>query len=103
VQARALLSFSAFGPCLCDLHVEWWFPTLCCRLPCPVLQVHKRPDFQPWVALDMDMEKSFRDKIFEKAGTRKSPFLFIDDEYVGGYEQVKEMNDRGELQPILNY
>lgn len=67
------------------------------------LQVHKRPDFQPWVALDMDMEKSFRDKIFEKAGTRKSPFLFIDDEYVGGYEQVKEMNDRGELKPILEY
>lgn len=67
------------------------------------LQVHKRPDFEPWVALDMDMEKSFRDKIFEKAGTRKSPFLFIDDEYVGGYEQVKEMNDRGELQPILDY
>jgi len=67
------------------------------------LQVHKRPDFEPWVALDMDMEKSFRDQIFEKAGTRKSPFLFIDDEYVGGYEQVKEMNDRGELQPILDY
>jgi len=67
------------------------------------LQVHKRPDFEPWVALDMDMEKAFRDQIFEKAGTRKSPFLFIDDEYVGGYEQVKEMNDRGELQPILDY
>lgn len=67
------------------------------------LKVHERPDFEPWIALDMEMEKAFRDKIFEKAGTRASPFLFVDDEYVGGYEKVKEMNDTGTLAAVIDY
>lgn len=43
----------------------------------------------------MDMEKDFRDKIFEKAGTRTTPMLFVDDEFVGGYDKCNELDELG--------
>lgn len=49
------------------------------------------------------MEKSHRDAIFEKAGTRELPMLFVDDEYVGGYEQVMELNEANELEKVFKY
>eukprot|EP00051_Salpingoeca_urceolata_P006414 m.84877 g.84877 ORF g.84877 m.84877 type:complete len:420 (+) comp14821_c0_seq1:324-1583(+) len=67
------------------------------------LNVHKRPDFKPWVPIDFDMTKEKRDLIFEKAGTKKTPMLFIDDEYIGDYDRVVELNETGELDDILKY
>lgn len=66
-------------------------------------KVHLRPDFEPWIPIDMDMEKPHRDKIFEKAGQRETPMLFVDDEFKGGFEKVMELNEMGELQRILDY
>eukprot|EP00040_Diaphanoeca_grandis_P044422 m.12257 g.12257 ORF g.12257 m.12257 type:complete len:520 (-) comp9231_c0_seq1:408-1967(-) len=57
------------------------------------LKVHERPDFEPWIPVDMDMDRDFRNKIFEKAGTRKTPLLFVDDEFVGGWDMIKEMTE----------
>mmetsp|Transcript_27427 Transcript_27427/g.72026 ORF Transcript_27427/g.72026 Transcript_27427/m.72026 type:complete len:398 (-) Transcript_27427:37-1230(-) len=67
------------------------------------LQVHKRDDFEPWIPLDMDMDREFRNKIFDKAGTRESPLVFVDDEYIGGYTEIAELNSMGQLQKILDY
>eukprot|EP00730_Choanoeca_flexa_P015679 TRINITY_DN7253_c0_g1_i1.p1 TRINITY_DN7253_c0_g1~~TRINITY_DN7253_c0_g1_i1.p1 ORF type:complete len:447 (+),score=121.85 TRINITY_DN7253_c0_g1_i1:81-1343(+) len=67
------------------------------------MEVHKRPDFEPWIPVDMDMEKSQRDAIFEKAGTRQLPMLFVDDEYIGGYDKVMDLNESNELIKILEY
>lgn len=39
-------------------------------------QVHKRPDFEPWIAVDV-MDKPDRDAVFRKAGTRALPIVFI--------------------------
>ena len=58
---------------------------------------------QPWVPLDMDMEREFRNKIFEKAGTRESPFLFVDDEFIGGYDKLVELNEQDLLDDLINY
>lgn len=66
-------------------------------------KVHLRPDFVPWIPVDMDMEKPFRDKIFEKAGQRETPMLFVDDEFIGGFDKVMELNEMGELQRLLDY
>jgi glutaredoxin-related protein len=66
-------------------------------------KVHLRPDFEPWIPVDVDMEKAFRDKIFEKAGQRETPMLFIDDEFAGNYEKLMEMNEFGELDAIFDY
>jgi len=68
-----------------------------------VKKVHERPDFRPWIPLDMDMDREFRNKIFEKAGTRESPFLFIDDEFVGGYDKIVELNEMEEFDKLLDY
>ncbi|EGD83540.1 hypothetical protein PTSG_04145 [Salpingoeca rosetta] len=64
--------------------------------------VHNRPDFEPWVMVDL-MDKADRDKVFEKAGTRQLPMLFVDDEYIGGYDRVMELNETNELEKILQY
>eukprot|EP00054_Salpingoeca_dolichothecata_P031713 m.264383 g.264383 ORF g.264383 m.264383 type:complete len:407 (-) comp27777_c0_seq1:167-1387(-) len=65
--------------------------------------VHKRPDFEPAIPIDIDMTKETRDKIFEKAGTKKTPMLFIDDEYIGGWDEVSQMNETGEIASKLEY
>ncbi|EDQ90295.1 uncharacterized protein MONBRDRAFT_36696 [Monosiga brevicollis MX1] len=67
------------------------------------MKVHERPDFEPWIPVDMDMDKATRDAIFEKAGTRELPMLFVDDEYVGGYDQVMDLNESNQLEKIFEY
>eukprot|EP00035_Acanthoeca_spectabilis_P020823 m.434769 g.434769 ORF g.434769 m.434769 type:complete len:526 (+) comp17764_c0_seq1:1329-2906(+) len=64
---------------------------------------HLRPDFEHFTPVDIDMEKEHRDKIFKKAGTRVTPMLFVDDEFVGGYDQVAELDECGELDKIMQY
>ena len=34
------------------------------------------------------MDREERNRIFDKAGVRKTPMLFIDDQYVGDYDDV---------------
>ena len=64
---------------------------------------HLRPDFEHFIPVDKDMSKEDRDKIFEKAGTRTTPMLFVDDEFVGGYDKCAEMEENGELDNIFGY
>lgn len=51
----------------------------------------------------LQMEKSFRDKMFAKAGTRITPMLFVDDEYIGGWEEVAELDEAGQFERIMEY
>ncbi len=39
-------------------------------------EVHLRPDFEPWIPVDI-MEKEDRDAVFKKAGTKALPIVFI--------------------------
>ena len=66
--------------------------------------VHLRPDFEKWVPIDIDMTKEKRDAIFAKAGgQRETPVLFIDDEHIGGYDHVLDLEENGELDDLLAY
>jgi glutaredoxin 3 len=49
------------------------------------------------------MDQAFRDKLFTKAGTKIVPQFWVDDEYVGGYEKVLELEESGQLDRILQY
>jgi len=68
-------------------------------------KVHQRPDFEPWIPVDMDMERDFRNKIFEKASTRKTPLLFVDDEFVGGWDHINDLmeNDMQAVEQMFKY
>jgi len=66
-------------------------------------KVHLREDFEPWIPIDIGMDREERNRIFEKAGVRKTPMLFIDDQYVGDYDDVVELDEIGELDRLLSY
>jgi glutaredoxin-related protein len=40
---------------------------------------------------------------FRQAGQRETPLLFVDDEFVGGYDKVMELNEMGELDKVFKY
>jgi len=65
-------------------------------------QVHKRPDFEPWIAVDV-MERDDREAVFKKAGTRTLPIVFVDDKYTGDYDTIQNLEENGKLDPLLNY
>ncbi|EDO49009.1 predicted protein [Nematostella vectensis] len=65
--------------------------------------VTARRDYQPWVTLDVGMSRKKREDIFKRAGTRKTPMLFINGEYIGGYEDLVIMDKQGLFDRCLNY
>jgi len=65
-------------------------------------KVHLRPDFEPWIAVDI-MEPKDRDAVFRKAGTKKLPIVYIDDVYTGDSQRVFELDASGELDRLLKY
>jgi len=48
------------------------------------------------------MEKGARDAVYQKAGARTIPLLFVNDSYIGGYEKVQELEEDEQLTGILN-
>jgi len=65
-------------------------------------KVHLRPDFQPWIPVDI-MEREDREAVFRKAGTRALPIVYVDDKYVGDYDEVNRLEEEGKLDTILRY
>jgi len=65
-------------------------------------QVHKRPDFEPWIPVDI-LTREDREAVFEKAGTRNLPIVYVDDKYVGDYDTIATLEEQGKLNALLNY
>lgn len=63
-------------------------------------KTHLREDFSPWIPVDL-MDKKERDQVFAKAGTKSLPIVFIDDKYIGDYDAVQLLEDRGQLDALL--
>ena len=52
--------------------------------------------------IDVTNDDALRAKMVEMAGGRRTvPEIFIDDRIVGGFEELKALNDRGELDAML--
>ena len=49
------------------------------------------------------MDKAFRDQLFARAGTRDTPLLFIDDEFVGTFEELEKKHEQGTFDQLFNY
>eukprot|EP00457_Paulinella_chromatophora_P004104 gb/GEZN01004114.1/.p1 GENE.gb/GEZN01004114.1/~~gb/GEZN01004114.1/.p1 ORF type:complete len:506 (+),score=132.07 gb/GEZN01004114.1/:196-1713(+) len=64
-------------------------------------KVHLREDFEPWHAVDI-MDREDREAVFRRAGSRKLPIVFIDDEYIGDYDDCHLLEQEGKLDALLN-
>jgi len=47
------------------------------------------------------MEKKDRDAVFKKAGTNQLPIVYIDDEYIGDYAKLLQLESTGQLDKLL--
>jgi len=65
-------------------------------------EVHKRPDFEPWIPVDI-LTRDDREAVFEKAGTRALPIVYVDDKYIGDYDTIASLEEQGKLNGLLNY
>jgi len=64
-------------------------------------KIHLRGDFEPWHAIDI-FDREDRELIFRRAKTKTLPIVFIDDEYIGDYDKLVELEEAGKLDPLLN-
>lgn len=51
--------------------------------------------------VDVTHDADKRAELVERTGMRTVPQIFIDGEAVGGYDQVRALHDRGELEAML--
>jgi filamin len=63
--------------------------------------VHKRPNFEPWIPVDV-LTREDREAVFEKAGTRVLPIVYVDDKYIGDNDAVQALEEAGKLNAILS-
>ena len=57
---------------------------------------------QSYEEIDVGRDAELRDEMIEKAGGRRTvPQIFIDDKHIGGFDDMKDLHDKGELEPLL--
>ncbi len=53
--------------------------------------------------IDISMKDGLRDEMIKKAnGKRTIPQIFFDDRHVGGYQELRELEKKGELLNLVN-
>ncbi len=56
----------------------------------------------PFVEIDVTDDAELRQKMVEMSGGRRTvPEIFIDGKIIGGFDELKALNDKGELDPLL--
>ena len=57
----------------------------------------------PFEEIDVTYDSALREKMVLLAGGRRTvPEIFIDGRLVGGYEELRALDNKGELQPLLD-
>ncbi len=55
-----------------------------------------------FIEIDVTEDAELRQKMVELSGGRRTvPEIFINDKIVGGYDELKALDDAGELDPLL--
>ena len=55
-----------------------------------------------FIEIDVTEDAELRQKMVELSGGRRTvPEIFINDKIVGGYDELKALDDAGELDPML--
>jgi len=56
----------------------------------------------PFIEIDVTEDAELRQKMVDLSGGRRTvPEIFINDKIVGGYDELKALDDAGELDPML--
>jgi glutaredoxin 3 len=56
----------------------------------------------PFAEIDVGDDSELRNAMIERAGGRRTvPEIFINDRIIGGYDDLKALDDAGELDPLL--
>jgi glutaredoxin 3 len=50
----------------------------------------------------IDQDLKMRNHMMEETGQRTVPQIYIGDKHIGGYDQLRALDTRGELTPLLN-
>jgi thioredoxin reductase (NADPH) len=56
---------------------------------------------QVWTEIDIETEPGRREEMIERTGRRTVPQIFIGDRHVGGFDDLKALDERGELDALL--
>ncbi len=51
--------------------------------------------------IDVSEDDALRTKMIETSGRRTVPQIFIDDRPIGGYDELRALEDQGELDQLL--
>jgi len=51
--------------------------------------------------IDVGMDAALRDKMVEASGRRTVPQIFINEQPIGGYEELRALDEDGELDRLL--
>ena len=56
---------------------------------------------QRWEEIDVDAEDRLRDEMIQKSGRRTVPQIWIGERHVGGFDDLKALENAGELDALL--
>ena len=50
----------------------------------------------------VDSASHLRDEMIEKTGQRTVPQIYINDQHIGGFDELRALDLRGQLEPLLS-
>jgi thioredoxin reductase (NADPH) len=71
---------------------------------CPYCEMAKRllaTKGQRWTEIDVEADPARRDEMVERSGRRTVPQIWIGERHVGGFDDLSELERRGELDALL--
>lgn len=51
--------------------------------------------------IHIDLDPALRDEMMQKTGRRTVPQIYIDDQHIGGFDDLRALDQAGELDPLL--
>ena len=55
-----------------------------------------------YIEHDIDNDDQKREELMNKTNQRTVPFIFINDQFIGGFTDLKKLADEGKLEQMLN-
>ncbi len=84
---------------MAKVEIYYWTTCPYCRKARELLDA-KGVDYEGY---DITGDDAARAKMIERTGGPKSvPQIFIDDKHIGGCDDLHALDDKGELDPLLN-
>ena len=75
-----------------------------CTAACPFCQAAERVLVAKGVKIEkirVDLQPARRGEMMQKSGRRTVPQIWIGERHIGGYEEIADLNNKGELDELL--